>query len=87
MQSYEKMIEYSGNTLSFVDQNNSVMMYQISRMQARIPMMLLMRQPHPPWPPVSSRNNSEKDMPIILPSKYSTRTIAPSMMNHAGVSI
>ena len=27
------MIEYSGNTLSAVDQINSVMMYQISRMQ------------------------------------------------------
>ena len=27
------MIEYSGNTLSVVDQNNSVMMNQISRMQ------------------------------------------------------
>ena len=50
-------------------------------------MTLLTRQPHPPWPPVISKNSSLMGMPMILPSMYSTRMIAPKTMNHAGASI
>ena len=56
-------------------------------MQSRIPMTLLIRHPHPPWPPVISKNSSLKGIPMILPSIYSTRMIAPKTMNHVGTSI
>lgn len=56
-------------------------------MQSRIPMTLLTRQPHPPWPPVISKNSSLMGMPMILPSIYSTRMIATKTMNHVGASI
>ena len=56
-------------------------------MQSRIPMTLLTRQPHPPWPPVISKNSSLMGMPMTLPSIYSTRMIAPKTMNHVGASI
>lgn len=56
-------------------------------MQSRIPMTLLTRQPHPPWPPVRSKNSSLMGMPMILPSINSTRMTAPKTMNHAGASI
>ena len=62
-------------------------MYQTRRMQSRIPITLLIRQPRPPWPPVRSKNSSLKGMPMILPSMYSTRMIAPETINHVGTSM
>ena len=50
-------------------------------------MTLLTRQPHPPWPPVRSKNSSLMGIPMILPSIYSTRMIAPKTMNHVGTSM
>lgn len=62
-------------------------MYQTRRMQSRIPMTLLIRHPHPPWPTVRSRNSSLMGIPMILPIIYITRKIAPKTMNHVGASI
>ena len=56
-------------------------------MQSRIPMTLLIRHPHPPWPPVRSKNSSLMGTPMILPSIYSTRKITPKTINHVGTAI